>query len=322
MSCQPGAEHGVDCDPQTTGVDALQLGGGRKRTASRDEDRLLTRRLLWGLVLVATGACWSCSSAEQHASARHLFATSTTVSTPAPATSAAAAPLPTVALALAGKLIALDPGHNGGPVPPGRVAIGNGMTLPCDTSGTRSRTGLTEAELNLEIAERVRQILQSWGATVQMTRETNDGSGPCVDERVRRANEAHADAAISIHADGVTSMDAHGFHVIVPELIPGQRQVVVDESGRLGRALRDAYRAATGLPTANYVGVDGINPRADLANMNLTTVPRVLIEMGVLNAPPGGKDDLAVLGTEAGRQNAARGIANGLAVFFGVPARA
>ncbi len=227
-----------------------------------------------------------------------------------------------MALPLQGKVIALDPGHNGGAVPPGHVSIGNGMTLPCDTSGTSSRSGLTESTLNLEVAQQVQLILESWGATVQMTRTTNDGSGPCVDVRVGMANDVHADAAVSIHADGVTSMEAHGFHVIVPELIPGQSQTVVDESHRLGTDLRDAYAAATGLSTANYVGVDGINPRGDLANMNLTTLPRVLIEMGVLGAPAGGSDDLAVLGTDAGRRDSARGIANGLAAFFGMDLRA
>ena len=207
-------------------------------------------------------------------------------------------------------------------MPPGDVSIGNGMTLPCDTSGTSSRTGLAESQVNLDVADAVQQILEGWGATVQMTRDSNDGSGPCVDARVEMANAAHADAAVSIHADGVTSTDDHGFHVIVPELIVGQSQSVVDDSVRLGTDVRDAYRAATGLPTANYVGVDGINPRADLANMNLTTLPRVLIEMGVLGAPAGGSDDLAVLGSETGRENAARGIANGIAAFLGVAVRA
>jgi N-acetylmuramoyl-L-alanine amidase len=295
----------------------VQRRGRDVRARPRDQDRLLRAREVLGVLLIASVAVGSCSSDTRRAGASHRASTtsSTTTST-VPATSSTAPP--SVALPLAGKLIALDPGHDGGPVPPGSVSIGNGMTLPCDTSGTSSRSGLTESGLNLEVADQVRGILRGWGATVQMTRETNTGSGPCVDVRVRMANDAHADAAVSIHADGVTSSDAHGFHVIVPELIAGQTQAVVDASHRLGIDVRDAYAAATGLPTANYVGVDGINPRSDLANMNLTTLPRVLIEMGVLGAPEGAANDLGVLGTDVGRKSAARGIANGLAAFFGV----
>jgi N-acetylmuramoyl-L-alanine amidase len=38
--------------------------------------------------------------------------------------------------------------------------------------------------------------------------------------------------------------------------------------------------AATTMPESNYEGVDAIMPRDDLAGLNLTTVPKVLIECG------------------------------------------
>ena len=34
------------------------------------------------------------------------------------------------------------------------------------------------------------------------------------------------------------------------------------------------------MPVSNYDGVDGLQPRNDLAGLNLTTVPKVLIECG------------------------------------------
>ena len=44
--------------------------------------------------------------------------------------------------------------------------------------------------------------------------------------------------------------------------------------------MRDAFAAGTPMPVSTYDGVDGIQPRNDLAGLNLTTVPKVLIECG------------------------------------------
>jgi N-acetylmuramoyl-L-alanine amidase len=38
--------------------------------------------------------------------------------------------------------------------------------------------------------------------------------------------------------------------------------------------------AGTTMPVSNYDGKDGITDRDDLAGLNLTTVPKVLIEVG------------------------------------------
>jgi N-acetylmuramoyl-L-alanine amidase len=218
---------------------------------------------------------------------------------------------------LAGRLIALDPGHNGGPVPPGLVSIGNGIEHPCDSTGTANRNGLTESRLVLDVALRVRAALEALGANLMMTRTTDNGSGPCINDRVETANRAHPDVGLSIHADGTEGpRNAGGFHIAVPVLISGQTQAVVDQSRRFALALRAAYAAATGLPVSNYLGTDGILPRTDLANTNLPNHPRVLLELGVLNNASGGHDDLTVLGTDAGRAAMARGIVNGIVAFL------
>jgi N-acetylmuramoyl-L-alanine amidase len=219
---------------------------------------------------------------------------------------------------LAGKTIALDPGHNGGPVPPGTVYIGNGMRLPCDTSGTANPNGLTEAGLVLDVALRVRAQLEALGASVLMTRTTNNGSGPCVDRRVQMANAAHVDVGLSIHADGTNGpANASGFHIAVPVLISGQSRQVVDASLRFALALRDAYAGATGLPASNYLGRNAIDPRPDLANTNLPNHPRVLLELGVLNnTAAGGHTDLGLLGTEQGHDAMAQGIVSGIEHFL------
>jgi N-acetylmuramoyl-L-alanine amidase len=284
------------------------------------------RRAATTLLIAALLACallGACSSSS-HRRAVAPSSTSTThvtdtPSTVAPTTTATIVTTTTSVPAriLSGRTIALDPGHNGGPVPPGTVYIGNGIRHPCDSTGTANRGGLTESALVLDVALRVRARLEALGANVLMTRTTDTGSGPCIDQRVEMANRAHVDVGLSIHADGTEGpRNAGGFHIAVPVLVPGQTQAVVDSSRRFALAVRAAYAAATGLPVSNYLGVDGILPRTDLANTNLPNHPRVLLELGVLNNASGGHDDMAVLGSDAGRVAMSRGIVDGIVRFL------
>jgi N-acetylmuramoyl-L-alanine amidase len=183
---------------------------------------------------------------------------------------------------LAGRVVGIDPGHNGrnytnpaflnAPVWNGREWEG------CDTTGTETDDGYTEALFNFNVAEFLRDKLVSDGATVVMTRTSNDGLGPCVNRRSRIIDDAHADVAIDIHADGGPP-DGRGFSILEP-VADGTNDAVIASSKRFGDVLRSAYGAGTPMPLSDYYGVDGIEYRPDLAGLNLTTVPKVLIECG------------------------------------------
>ena len=107
----------------------------------------------------------------------------------------------------------------------------------------------------------------------------NDGWGPCITERAAIGNRAHADAAISIHADGGPA-GGRGFHVIYPPPIAGpdrrHRGGVAPARGRGPRRVR----AGTGEPHSTYAGRDGLDVRSDLGGLNLSDVPKVFIETG------------------------------------------
>lgn len=187
---------------------------------------------------------------------------------------------------LAGVTIAVDPGHNGGNAThPGEIARqvpagAGGVTKPCNTTGTETNDGaLTEAEFNFEVAVDLRHDLIVRGARVVMTRDSNDGVGPCVNERGQIANEAGAMVAISIHADGNLAPNAHGFDVIHPKTDEMIAPTLAKPSLFLAEEVRDAL-AGAGVPTANYVGSEGLDARNDLAGLNLTRVPAVLVELG------------------------------------------
>jgi len=204
---------------------------------------------------------------------------------------------------LAGKTIVIDPGHNGGnwahPAEINRLVDAGGFRKACDTTGTSTADGYSEAAYTFDVATRLASILRRAGAHVVLTRTSNDGVGPCIDERAAIGNRAHADAAISIHADGGPPA-GRGFHVIYLH------------SRRLALDVRAAFRAATGEPYADYIGHAGLDVRTDLGGLNLSTVPKVFVETGNMR----NAGDAARLESADYRQREAVALARGLETFL------
>jgi N-acetylmuramoyl-L-alanine amidase len=220
--------------------------------------------------------------------------------------------------ALAGKVVGIDPGHNGlNGSDPGFIdqPVYNGTgDEPCDTTGTETASGYTEAEFNFEVATDLQADLQAEGATVVLTRTNNDGVGPCVTTRAAIINDAAANVAVDIHADGGPP-GGSGFSVLEP-VADGPNDGVLGSSDTFGSMLRDAFGAGTGMPVADYGGaVDGLVPRNDLAGLNLTTVPKVLIEIGNMQ----NAGDAALEVTASFQQAAANAIAQAITEFLNGP---
>src|SRR5512134_351498 len=110
------------------------------------------------------------------------------------------------ALPLAGIVVALDPGHNGGnashPEEISRLVWAGTRWKPCNTVGTKTMDGYTEHRFNFVVARRVKARLEALGATVYLTRSDDTGVGPCVDVRGRFGSAVGALLTVSIHADG------------------------------------------------------------------------------------------------------------------------
>jgi N-acetylmuramoyl-L-alanine amidase len=183
---------------------------------------------------------------------------------------------------LAGKVIGIDPGHNGANgTDPSYInhLIWNGReSETCDTTGTQTDSGYTEARFNFNVAMYLRADLRQAGARVVLTRYSNDGVGPCVNRRAGIINAAHANVAIDIHADGGPPW-GRGFTVLEP-VADGPNNAVIGSSERFGADVRAAMLQNTSMPVSNYYGHSGVQLRDDLAGLNLTTVPKVLIECG------------------------------------------
>lgn len=223
-------------------------------------------------------------------------------------------------LPLAGRVVVIDPGHNPTNYQHTKeinrlVDIGTNRK-ECDTTGTETNSGYPEASYTLDVSRRVRAILVARGAKVVLTQDGNRPYGPCVDERARIGNDAHADAALSIHADGAPTAD-RGFHVIAPKSLhagAADTRKIAGPSLRLATTLRSHFRSATGEPFADYLGGGtGLMVRGDLGGLNLSTVPKVFIECGNMRNAA----DARSLTSAGWRQRAAEGIADGLTAFLG-----
>ncbi|WP_229358446.1 N-acetylmuramoyl-L-alanine amidase [Streptomyces sp. UNOB3_S3] len=220
---------------------------------------------------------------------------------------------------LRGKVVVVDPGHNIHNAEHSteinrQVDIGTGHK-ECDTTGTETNSGYAEATFSLDVAHRLRAILQSRGAKVVLTHDGDRPYGPCVTERAEIGNKAHGDAAVSIHADGA-GPGQRGFHVILPAKVRGgaaDTGPIVEPSKELGARVAGNFVKVTGSAPSNYIGHGtGLDTRGDLGGLNLSTIPKVFIECGNMRDA----QDAALLTDGGWREKAAQGIADGITDFL------
>lgn len=222
---------------------------------------------------------------------------------------------PTAGGPLNGKVVVVDPGHNGGYNPP---VLNNRVDTPfgpfqCSATGTETADQkVTEHALNWQVAGKLADVLQAKGATVVLTRPDDAGLGPCNIDRARIANAAHADLLISIHTDGQIPgrggiAAPQGFHVQIDTKIGGgtASPALVQRSLAAAENVVRNMKKLTDEPVSNYVPrkPEAIWQRSgDLMVLaGLTATPGVLIEMGNLREPT----DLARITSDAHQQTMA-----------------
>lgn len=281
------------------------------------------RKLPAAALVLAAALASGCGAAARSADPPHRAGSGVASGATAPAGLQSSSPSPTAspspspsppALPLAGRVVGIDPGHNGGNfTDPGYInqLIWNGReSETCDTTGTETASGFTEASFNFDVATDLRADLIAAGATVAMTRYSNTGVGPCVTTRAQILNGAHASVAIDIHADG-GPIWGRGFTVLEP-VADGPNNAVISSSLQFGADVRAAMLRDTQMPESNYYGADGLISRDDLAGLNLTMVPKVLIECG--NMP--NSTDAALLASPAFQQQLASAFTAAIMVFL------
>lgn len=168
---------------------------------------------------------------------------------------------------LAGRVIALDPGHGG--------------TAAADQY-RQGPTGEREEWINLRVAQELKQLLEAAGARVLMTRE-DDVFVP-LDERARIARDGGAELFLSIHHNATADPQAN-FPIVYFHGNASENEAGVV----LGRALVAAFRER-GFPVADapasVVSDHTIFPRRGAAVLRASYgIPGVLAEASFFTHP-------------------------------------
>ncbi len=188
---------------------------------------------------------------------------------------------------IVGKTVVLDAGH--GSIQPG------GWSDP----GAVGPSKLYERDVVLSITEKVRDILESKGVNVLMTRtgDTNLTLGG----RAEVANKNGADIFVSIHANANTNSSINGTSTYYYAGVAGQAEV----RKRLAQSVQDALLDAA---KRKDLGVR----QASFAVLKYTKVPSILVETAFISNPTEEK----LLADDDFQQTLAEGIAEGIENFF------
>lgn len=184
--------------------------------------------------------------------------------------------------------VVIDPGHGG----PDTGAIG--------------RSGLMEKEFNLDVALRVKRLLEAVGVKVRMTRSDDSACIPWdrgnrdehraeLQARCALANGCSADLFVSIHANARRTN---------PQSIRGTETYYrKGDSRAFAEVMQQEMVRATGLPD----GGAKYHPKPIIV-LYQTGMPAVLVEVGYLS----NREDEAKLADADFREQAAQGIVSGI----------
>ena len=206
----------------------------------------------------------------------------------------------------AGRLIIIDPGHQAqamnqhAPIGPGAT-----QTRPMVAAGTRGvSTGVAEYIVVLDIGLKLRDALIEEGYEVYMVRETHDVQISNKD-RALRGNELGGDLMVRLHCDGSPNPNVHGFMTLIPAN-GGWTEPIYAKSRQAGEHVHREVLAAIGAYDR------GIIERGDLSGFNWSTIPSILLEMGVMTNAR--EDEL--LSDPDYQDKIVQGIVNGLNAYF------
>lgn len=206
-------------------------------------------------------------------------------------------------------VVVIDPGHdlraNSATEP---IGPGSSNRKIKDGGGTHGVvSGLTEAELNLRVALRLRALLERAGVRVVMTRTETVGTSIGNVARARTANRGGAALFLRIHADGSTDPSARGTHTLYPALRRGWTDDVYASSKRAARTVQSELVRALGFPDR------GLQERSDFTGFNWADVPVILVEMGFMT----NATEDRLLATSAYQRRAAVGLCRGALRYLG-----
>ncbi|MCR5666543.1 MAG: N-acetylmuramoyl-L-alanine amidase [Eubacterium sp.] len=205
-------------------------------------------------------------------------------------------------------LIAIDAGHqryaNSSLEP---IGPGSSTKKAKVTGGTTGVvTGLTEYNLNLQVAKKLQKVLTNRGYEVYMIRTSNNVNISNA-TRAKRANKKGADIFLRIHANGSSSSSTTGAQTICMTSSNPYNSYLYKKSYKLSKAVLKAYTKKTGISS------EGVKTRDDLTGTNWSKVPVTLIELGYMSNPTEDRK----MANSSFQKKMAKGIADGIDDYFG-----
>ena len=203
-------------------------------------------------------------------------------------------------------VVVIDPGHGG------------------KDSGAVGLKKVFEKQLVLDISYRMKNLLESHGFKVVMTRSGDQY--PSLDDRVDLARKVKADLFLSIHADGAASSAAHGVETFITTAAGFDSSNHYGKGGDRSSVLNNRYDAANAMlgyaVQSNLLKMSGRSDRgvrrARFAVIKKAPCPAALVECGFLTNP----EEERLLRTEAYRSRVAQGIVNGVRAYRTLVSRA
>ncbi len=184
--------------------------------------------------------------------------------------------------------------------------------------GTEGRfTGIPEYELTLSVSLALRDELLRRGYTVVMVRETHEVKITNM-ERALLANKYAPSkdngytqtVNLRIHANAVENESVRGALMCTPsQSNPYPVGKLYGECLSLADSILSSYSQSSGMPifSSGYLVTD------EMTGTNFCTVPTTILEMGFMT----NEQDDRLMATETFRDGAAKGIADGIEIYFG-----
>lgn len=199
----------------------------------------------------------------------------------------------TVSFPVSGRTIVLDAGHG----------------LP--DQGAESKSGVTEASLNLAITQKVQTLLEQSGCNVILTRSDENGIYDLnsntlrekkvsdIKNRVKIGNESSADAFISIHLNKIPQSQYYGWQTFFKQNNEKSEQLAKSIQQELNTSIQKENKRESLKIAGKYI-------------IEHVEIPITIVECGFLSNP----EESKLLQQDEYQNKLAWGIYNGIMDYF------
>ena len=208
-----------------------------------------------------------------------------------------------------GHVVCLDPAHQNSKMDMNaEEPMGPGAEIPkvretTDLKGVS--TNIYEYELALDVSMKVRELLESRGYTVIMTRTDYETAKLNMD-RAKMAGDEGAEIFVQLCANADILGQQSGAQALCPSSTNPYVANLSEASGKLSACILNTYCEATGF--ANL----GVQNGDNMTGINWSTVPVTILQMGFMTSE---NDDNRMADVEF-QEIMAKGIADGIDAYF------